>query len=160
MCHTSSPRGTRGGSSRPWHTCGSTTVTLPPRCPQPSSTDPFLLIPPPCSFTVLSRESSWGGPAASRYSGTHSVVHQTRGPLGATQARSVSVRATLLDAVVPACSKELCAQAPGQALKRAGASLATILEPATGQGTLCVPSGSCWVLAGPCPSSAWVHFVP
>lgn len=52
-------------------------------------------------------------------------------------------------AVMPACLKGLCAQAPGQALEIARVILGTTLEPPAGRGTLCVPLSSCWVLAGP-----------
>lgn len=126
MRHTSSPRGTRGGSSRPWHTCGSTTVTPPQGAPS---------LPPPTlpsfSLTLLSGDLSWGGPVARRYS---------REPTAWSQFWKLPWLEVCLSAprcwtaVVPACPKGLWAQAPGQALETARVTLGTTLEPATGQG--------------------------
>lgn len=76
---------------------------------------------------------------------------QTRGPLEVALAKSMPVRATLLDSSGASLSQGLV-QASGQGLETARVTVGITLRPATGQGTLCVLSSSCWVLAGPCPS--------
>lgn len=134
--------------------CHPTPVTLPA---QLSPADSFLLLAP-FGLIVLVGDSSWGGPK--NWHHIRIAWPQTRGPLEVSSARSMSLRVTILDSSGASLPKgAVCPGTRPGFGERYRVILGTTPE-AAGQGTLCVPSGSCWLLAGPYPSSAWVHSVP
>lgn len=129
MLHTSSPLGTRGGSSRPWHTCGSKTHPVPMSLqtqPPPPGSLTFDIIQPQCPCW-----NSFGG--VRREVVIDAVAHPAQLP-PSRDSLEVAVYKCMSElscwtAMVPACPKRLCAQESGQALETEKVTLGTILEP-------------------------------